>query len=391
MLKSATSFSLLPDARKAGLEAAGLLKKRLADITLVFAYYSGAYDPKALWAGLAEGLGGIPLMGASSGRGVIIPDGFIGGDSFIALLGLADPRMTAAVGAAAEEDSGENAAGALLAAQRAMAKAGRPGQAPDFFYLAAAPGAEEEHLSRLAETIGRPPFAGATVFGRSPENAFSLITDEGPQGCGLALGFIYSPEPPLTRYASPYRENGHMGLVTRMKGRRRLAEIDGRPALKVMAEYLRCPAALLKGDDLALASALSPLGLRTGFGDLTAVCHPLYGHSDGTVELGRPLYEGLALSGLACSPDDIIMGCGRELAAFNRSLSRRPAGAYHLAINHSWRIAAENRFDELVTGLQAAAGSIPFICPLTGGEHGYKNNSPNLCGNLMMSYTAFLK
>jgi len=32
---------------------------------------------------------------------------------------------------------------------------------------------------------------------------------------------------------------------------------------------------------------------------------------------------------------------------------------------------------------------VPFIMPFTFGEYGYNNHSANICGGLMLSFTAF--
>lgn len=192
---------------------------------------------------------------------------------------------------------------------------------------------------------------------------------------------------PVTRYLSLCRPVEHYGAVTKMIGRRRLAEIDGRPALRVLAEKNRYPLELMRGEDLSLATPLMPLGVMDRSGEITA-CHPQYGHADGSLDLGSPLFEGQNVLRLEGSVDDLVTGCGRELAALRQSLPGR-AGAFHLALNYTWKIAAGDRFDELVDNLLSAAGGTPFIGALTDGEHGFINDGGNVCGGLMLSCTGF--
>ena len=403
MLKAATGYSLHPDSRSAGREASEMAARGLHDVKIAFVYCGGDHEAAALMEGAASALPGVPLIGCTSCGGVILPCGFIGGERFVGLLALADPDLEVGVGSAQydrralDEDSQDFGLGQLYfddnpfktsrtAALRAMEKAGRR-RPPSFFFMAGLPGMEDLHLAGLAPVIGRAPFAGVSAADSLLGTNWALLTDDGPLYDGLALAFFYGGWVPATRYACLYRSVGSYGPVTRMIGQRRLAEIDGRPALRVIAEKNQYPRELMRGGDLSLATPLMPLGVMNRSGRIIA-CHPQYGNADDSLYLGSPLFEGQNLMRLEATVDDIIEGCGRELAALRRDLPGQ-AGAFHLALNYTWRIAAGERFDELVAGLQAAAGGVPFIGALTNGEHGFIDDGGNACGGPMMSCTGF--
>ena len=48
-----------------------------------------------------------------------------------------------------------------------------------------------------------------------------------------------------------------------------------------------------------------------------------------------------------------------------------------------------DRLDEVYKNIKKEAGSTPFMMIFTFGEYGYAGYSANMCGDLMLSFTAF--
>lgn len=404
MLKAATGYSTQADAEKAGREAVAMASAGLGQAKAAFVYFSNAYDAGKLLKGLKTGLPDTPLIGCSACQGVIVPEGFIGGEHFIGLLALEDDSLKMYTGAMQFErsDSADEwqdfSIGTLRfddnpvqTAVRAVEQVRRRSgckERPSFFYFTSPPGMEEFYLQGVASAIGRAPFAGATAADSRLGTDWVLLTEAGPQYDGLALAFFYGEHVPTTHFSSPYRSSGDFRMITKMKGTRCLVEIDDRPALQVIADLYQCPVQLLRGGDLSLASPLSPIGVRDCSGDFIRICHPQYGNPDDSIFLGSPVYEGTALSHMECTEDDLVLSCGNELKSLRNKLGGQ-AGAFHLAMNYTWHMAAYDRFDELVDNLLKAAEDVPFLCGLTNGEHGFRGDSANICGGLMMSGLGF--
>jgi hypothetical protein len=408
MLKATTGFSINSDSKSAGAEAARRVRRGLNNIKIVFAYFSNSHDLTALLAGLKSELPDVPIIGGSTCQGLIIPDGFIGGKHFLGLMAMEDEGLTVGVGAVKYEkeasapfcESDDFVIGSLRfddnplgtardASLMAMRQAGRR-DPPSFFYMTSPPSMEEHYLKGIAAVIGRRPFSGSTAGDCALGTNWALLTQEGPLFEGLALAFFYTDKTPLTHYSHPYTETNGYALVTKMIGYRRLAGLNGRPPLEVIAETYKCSIDFLRGGDLSLASPLTPFGVKTRSGDLTTICHPVYGNSDGSIFVGSPLFEGTAVIRMKCSVKDIVLGCGRELKVLKKKMPG-PAGAFHMAINYTWKIASEDRFEDLVRHIQDAAGDVPFICAISNGEHGFQNDNGNMCGGPMMSYTGFFE
>ena len=51
----------------------------------------------------------------------------------------------------------------------------------------------------------------------------------------------------------------------------------------------------------------------------------------------------------------------------------------------------EDKIDEVYKQVLKEAKDVPFIMPFTFGEYGYDEHSSNICGGLMLSFTAIGK
>ena len=322
-MKSNTGSSVAADPRAAGKEAAGKVKAGLGGIKIAFAYASVAYDLEQLLAGIGEELPGVPVLGNTSFTGVVTPEGFITGEKgFVGILALAGEDI--AVGVAGKPKAGDPRETGRLAAREAIKNAGKTG-APDYFYLAAPPGEEELFLKGVTDVIGRKPFFGGSAADNAIAGEWKLFANRQVFADGITLAFFYSEKPVTNLFAGTYRETGDVGIITKVRDRRVLVEIDGKPALKRYAEWAGVDPETLKGDKLLVYTITSPLGVKDRLGDLTAIRHPMNGNDDYSMNIGANLAEKTAVIRMEGSVDELIASASDTLEALRKKMQAPPA------------------------------------------------------------------
>jgi len=384
-MKANVGHSVLSDAKAAGAEAAAKAKVGLEDIKLAFVYSSVAYDLEALLEGARAELPGVPLVGNTSFTGVICADGFISGDDgFVGIMALAGADLAIGVaglpkGTSARE-TGQDAA------HQAMAKAGR-NTSPNYFYMAASPGEEEQYLKGITNVIGRVPMFGGSAADNSIAGEWSLYADDQIFSDGVTVAFFYTAGPMTNLFTGAYRETEDVGIITKVDGDRTLVEINGIPAVDMYAKWTGTDAASLAGGNLLVATITSPLGVKDRLGDLIAIRHPMNGNEDGSMAVGANLAEKTAVIRMEATVDELIASASDTLEALQEDLAA-PAAAYHLVHCGGRRAGIDNRIGEVVDAVKAVAGDVPFIMEFTFGEYGFASDGNNTTGGLMLSYTA---
>jgi len=384
-MKAKMGQSSDPDARVAGAQAAAMAADGLADVKLAFVYASVAYDLEAMLDGVRAELPGVPLVGNTSFTGIICADGFIGGDSaFVGVLALAD--ADAAIGVSGLPKGRSARETGQDVAHQAMAKAGRNAP-PDYFYMVASPGEEEAYLKGISSVIGRVPVFGGSAADNAIAGEWSLYANEKIFPDGVAVAFFYTDKPMTNLFTGAYRETADVGIITKVENNRTLMEIDGVPAVQKYAQWTGADPASLAGGNLLVATITSPLGIKDRLGDLTAIRHPMNANADDSMAIGANLAEKTAVIRMEASVDELIAKASETLVALRDSLPETPA-LYHLVHCGGRRAGIGDRIDEVVAGVQAAAGDVPFIMEFTFGEYGFVDDGNNTTGGLMLSYTA---
>jgi hypothetical protein len=385
-MKGYTGSSNAENALTAGREAAAKVKKGLSDIKLAFVYASVAYDLKQLLSGIHEELPGVPVLGNTSFTGVITPEGFITGDKgFAGILALGGADTVVGVsgkpkGSCARETGKE-------AAREAIKNSGRTG-APAYFYMAAPPGEEELFLKGVSDVIGRVPWFGGSAADNSIAGEWKLFAHDQVFADGITLAFFYTDKPAVNLFTGAYRETGDVGIITKVRDKRVLVEIDGVPAVKKYAQWRGLDPESLKGGNLLVSTITSPLGVKDRLGELTAIRHPMNGNDDYSMNVGANLAEKTAVIRMEASVDELVDSAAKTLEDLKAKMKGAPA-AFHLVHCGGRRAGIGDRIEEVVTGVKKAAGDIPFIMEFTFGEYGYEDDGNNTTGGLMLSYTGF--
>ncbi len=395
MLKANTGSSLNPDAGDAGREAARQAKKDIQFPKIILAHASGEYyqDLNDLADAVRKEFPGVPVIGSTSWRGVILPQGLVGGRRFVGLLALADEDLTVAAAAANNEDgSAESAVAAgQRAARAALARAGRFGP-PDYYYLAAMPGFEEFYIQGITKVIGSRPMFGVGAMDNPISGDWDIFTDQGVVGDGLAVAFFYTSRPMVNHFTSePYREMPNTRLPAEMVAPRRVKGMGGQLILDLIVHHTGFDPELLIHGDVQLGTICDPIGVPDRPDGRISLRFPMNLKQDGTVDLGANLAEGATTIHMRAGIEDLVTAGGRELAVLNRRLAPAAPAAYHLAIGfgRGLVLAGEERLAEAAEHIRRAAGGVPFLGSFSMSESGSGFDGPATTANLMLSYTAF--
>ena len=392
MLKTKVGYSTLKDSYAKGKEAAknanvGMRPK------LGMMYCSCNDDVEEVVSGAISSMKGAPVIGCTSSGMIITNDGIIESeDGFAGLMSFDDKNMNIGV---ATHKAGKNAREiGRKVARQAVENAGE-NYSPNYFYMVASPKEEEDYLMGIQDVIGRVPMFGGSAADDTVEGNWKIFCNDQVFSDGVAVAFFYTDNDIVTSYTGAYRESENYGLITEVKNDRTLVKIDGVSALKKYADWIGKSPSELKGQNLLVASITKPLGVKDPLGNLTVVRHPMFGDDMGTktttddvINLGNKVVEKTAIVQLEATVDELIKSTKTTLKDVKSQLSTEPAG-YFLVHCGGRKLGIGNRIDEVYKNLVEEARGVPFITVFTFGEYGYDEHSANICGGLMLSFTAF--
>ncbi len=394
MLRSKVGYSTNPDSFMTGLEAAKDSTKDFSNVKLNFLFTSVNSDVKRVTKGVKSATTA-PVIGCTSSGGIIVPDGIISSETgFAGVLSLNDSDMI--IGVACHEAGRDARAIGRKVAIEAVENA-KTTRAPAYFYMVASPKEEEDYLMGIQDVIGRVPMFGGSAADDDVSGNWKIICNDKVFSDGVAVAFFYTDNEIVTSYTGAYKETDNVGLITEVKDNRTLVSIDGVSALKKYAHWTNVSPNSLKGENLLVASITKPLGVKDPLGNLTVIRHPMFGNdmgtrttADDTITLGNKVVEGTAILQLEATVDELISSTGATLKDVRKRLYTNPA-AYVLIHCGGRKLGIGDRLNEVHKQLVKEAKGVPFITAFTFGEYGYDEHSANICGGLMLSFTAFGK
>ncbi len=392
MLKTKIGYSTEKDSFASGVETAKKAGKGMKP-KLAMLYTSVLNDVEAVVKGARSVMKNVPIIGCTSSGMIITNDGIISSeDGFSGMMSFDDKTMN--IGVACHE-AGTNAReiGRKVALE-AVKNAGEA-FAPDYFYMVASPKEEEDYLMGIQDVIGRVPVFGGSAADDTVEGNWKIFCNNKVFSDGVAVAFFYTDNDIATSYTGAYNETDHVGIITEVKNSRTLVKIDGKSALKTYANWIGSKPEDLKGQNLLVASITKPLGVKDPLGNLTVIRHPMFGDDQGTkttaddtINLGNKVVENTAIIQLEATVDELIDSTKATLKDVKSQLSSEPAG-YFLVHCGGRKLGIGDRIKEVYTKLVEEAHGVPFITIFTFGEYGYDEHSANICGGLMLSFTAF--
>lgn len=387
-MKSFVASSTSADPGRAGREVSAKIITGIKEPKIAFAFGSCDYDTPNLLGAIAASLPGVPVVGNTSFTGIITPDGFIGGEKpFIGILALGgDDVVVGTAGASRETADCPRKIGRELARQ-AMAAAGKDCP-PDYWYMVASPAEEEYYIKGVTEVIGRVPYFGGSAADNEIAGKWWIYNGTETFQDGCVVAFFYTDTPFVNKFTGAYAETDDFGVVTKMNGDRGIAEIDGKPALQVYADWRGMDVDSLKGAALLSESIVSPLGVKDRLGDLVAIRHPMAGNDDLSIGVGAKVVEKTAVIRMEGDVDVLVSSVGKTAEELKEKAGGRKPAAYFFVHCGGRRAAIAERIGEVADQLVKAADGVPFIAEFTFGEYGYEDDGLNTVGGLMLSFTA---
>lgn len=386
-MKGFVATSTAAAAADAGKEVAGKIKAGIEGAKVAMAYGSCDYDSKELLAAIAAELPGVPVLGNTSFTGIITPEGYIGGDKpFVGILALGgDDVVVGTAGASRDTDECPRCIGKKLA-EAAMKAAGKD-CAPDYWYMAASPAEEEYYIKGVTDVIGRVPFFGGSAADNEIAGKWWLYNGTEAFQDGCVVAFFYTDAPFANKFTGAYAETDHFGVVTKMDGDRGIAEICGKPALDVYAEWRGMSTDQLMGGDLLVESIVAPLGVKDRMGDLIAIRHPMNGNDDHSIAVGAKVAEKTAVILMEGDVDCLVDSIAKTAGELKGYANPNPA-AYFFVHCGGRRAGIGERIGEVADAFIKEANGVPFLVEFTFGEYGFEQDGCNSIGGLMLSFTA---
>ncbi len=392
MLRAGVNWSESGDPFRAGQEAAGKALEALGEKPrLAVAFCTVAYDTTRFLEGIREAAGDAPLIGSTSFTGVLTPAGFLHAEHGAGtVMLLAGEDMAFGVGAAAIGEEPE--AAGEKAALAAVAQAGKKSHDPvAAFMLVAPPGAEERLIRGIERVVGRAPMIGGSAADNTLEGKWQELANGKALEGSVVVALIYSPRLVGVGYSGEFRPTAKRGVITKVRDRRTLAEIDGRKALEVYAEWRGLPIEDLEGGKLLVQSIQRPLGIVDVGGGHWWIRHPMNGNADGTIATGNDLAEGTVVTMMEATTEELVaapaMVAGQAVSDVGGEV-----GAVIMAHCGGRALGlGPDRMGEVARGLKQALGDVPFVGYCTFGEQGFARWTANGAGGLMLSALAIGK
>jgi len=392
MLKAKIGYSINENSYEAGQSAIKMITEEQKHSKLCFLYTSEKNDIKEVIKGV-QTTTNAPIIGCTSSGGIIVPEAIVSSEQgFVGIMGLSDSNMK--IGLACHEAGKDARTIGRKVAIQAVENA-KTTRAPAYFYMVASPKEEEDYLMGIQDVIGRVPMFGGSAADDNVDGNWKIICNDKVFSDGVAVAFFYTDNEIVTSFTGGYNETKNVGIITEVKNDRTLVTIDGVSALKKYAHWINKTPSELKGDKLLSASVTKPIGVKDPLGNLTVVRHPMFANDMGTktvlddeIELGNKVVEGTAVVQLESTVDELIETAGKTLKDVRKKLYAEPA-AYFLVHCAGRKMAIDNRLEEVHNQLVKESKGVPFITIFTFGEYGYDGHSANICGGLMLSYTAF--
>lgn len=386
MLNIQTGSSCNKDSFLAGKEAVKSLHSK-QNPKLAFVYSSIDYDIQSLLQSISQEMPDTPIIGNSSFTGIITQSGFADAESgFVGIMGLYDDVEVGVASAKRGECAVETG---RQVAKEALRRADAKG-IPSFFYMSATPGYEEEYILGITDILGNIPCFGGSAADNDISGKWFTYTNEQVVYDGVSVAIIYTHKKIENKLFGFYEPTSNMGVITDMKDKRNLAEIDHTPALKKYRDWTGASEEELMGASMLGYSIFKPLAVRDLSGSVTAIRHPMAANEDMSITLSNNAAVGTAVIQMETTQENLIEAIGKGLGDLVKSVDYPIAGV-HFVHCAGRKVGIADRGKEIEEQIKKVLGRIPFIVEFTFGEYGYEKSANNICAGLMLSMTIFEK
>jgi hypothetical protein len=318
----------------------------------------------------------VPLFGATSYHGVLVPQGFKRGAWGLGF----EPHDELAVDHALIET---NAHAARRDTAHAAAKMEERLGRPDAVLVHATPGFEERVVEGLAQAgwaSSMLVFGGTAadddldgrwcVFDRDRSHGFG--TDHSDEG--VLLIAMRTKRPMHGGFVSGYMGTKKTGTVTRCTGRT-IHAIDDRPAGEVLDEWMSgaLTSARVNGGVVLSETSLSPIGRLiedNAWGKRYLLSHPHQVHTDDSVSFFTEFSVGEEIEQMMGTRSSLVSHAREVVERALRGVEAPKVRGGVVVYCGGCVGAVEDRMDEVAHMFGDAVGGAPFIGAATYGEVG---------------------
>lgn len=369
---------------------------RLGDIepSFVVLHMAATHDADAARTAINDRFGSsVAIHGGTSCLGVMTGDGAsIENGAGLGIAAFEDPDGDFGVGIA---DIGDDpAAAAAEATRRALALAGRTGEAPELIWLTAAPGAEEAVISGVEGVVGKGcRIVGGSAADNSISGDWFVFDQTDKHSNGVIVSVMFPSGSCASAYQSGYAPTNTRGIATKTDGRR-VYEIDGAPARQVYADWTGgavSPSTPAQPEAILADSTFSPMGrsaAKVADVPFYLLAHPATAHPDDSIEFFADIEEGEELHLMSGGVESLTSRAGRVAAQAVEQTEGSVAGALVIYCG-GCMLAVQGHMNDVASGIDKALNGAPFLGVFTFGEQGPVLNSDNRHGNLMISCVTF--
>jgi hypothetical protein len=365
----------------------------------VVAYHTSSERNADVETAISTNLRRSVLIGSTSCRGAMTDRGLYGfGDFGLGLWGLRDAGGAYGAGFAVLGDDPKGAS--CRALEEALAKAGRPGETPEFVWIHATPGDEEAVLTGLDSVLGcHVPIAGGSTADEAIAGEWSCFTSDRQGGRAVSVAVMFPSTSVAYAFQSGYSPTGKSGIVTRADGRT-IIEIDSEPAAAVYNRWTNgvIDGACANGGNILTLTTLHPLGREVGRIGEGSTAIPYYNllHPECVTEnRGLTIFarasEGERLHLMTGSTQSLIGRGGRVVADAlrNGSLDDSQIAGGLVVFCAGCMLTIGEQMSQVVEVFGRAFKGRPFLGGFTFGEQGCFVGGENRHGNLMISVALF--
>ncbi|WP_313905701.1 FIST signal transduction protein [Vibrio paucivorans] len=363
-------------------------------LTTLACYYTQDHSANKLRSLLSHNFPGVPIMGASTCKGVMTEKGVHFG-CVIGIMAIYDSGISSYGTATVTIAPCDNVTTSTqLAIEKALEKADRVGEVPGFVLLHATPGLEEKIIACIDDTFHtQVPIIGGSSADNHIKGHWSIFNEDLSTVQGVALQVFFPSSSLSTGFSAGYSPTEFVGTVTRAN-QRELLEIDHIPAQQIYREWV-CDHAGVEVPKHFVFELVTKYPLGRIAGSLYEqpyykLSHPISFSEEQGLLLFSDISEGDQVTLMSGDRDKLVGRATRVLKEAQRNSLRRDqiAGALSIFCAGPMLYLGED-IHRVQSMIVEELGDTPFICPFTFGEQGRFIGGENAHGNLMISSVVF--
>ncbi len=386
-MKTKVGYSQNSDAYQSGVETAS--KANLKDMKAGILFTSVVYDQSELVKGIQSIAPNTPFLGCTSSAAICTHDGYLNSETgYSGMMSFGGDAEVVVKGSEKTNESPRETGQKI--AKEVMETVKGKDKEPDYFFMSANPGEEEEYLKGVQDILGDIPVFGGSAADNTVEGKWSVICNDKVFTNGCAIAVFYTDTKMKNIYAGAYQETDKAGIITKVEGKRTLVEIDHEPAVKKYAEWTGKSLDSLKAGGILVETICQPLGVKDPIGNITAVRHPMFANEDYSMNIGADLATNTAVILLTNTPEGILDANEKTVDKLNEMMNNE-AASYFLIHCGGRRLGLSlaKIEDKIYPEVKKATGDKEFLMAFTFGEYGSNEHSSNTVGGLSLSYTGF--